>query len=128
MSIRGYKKKTKPALWKQMADQAEKAVDKYLKRHPQRNRQSENRRRLYSRHATRFIEEARRNGVQCPVTGGEVNQIHHRNGRLGSLLMDKRFWIPVSREGHRKIHDAPDWARANGLLAHIGEWNMPAPV
>jgi hypothetical protein len=52
-------------------------------------------------------------------------QIHHVRGKLGPLLTDERFWLPVSFAGHRWIHDHPDEARAKGLLAAIGEWNMP---
>ena len=114
--IRGYKKKTKPALWTKAFPP--KRIDGEL----------EKRRLLYARDAKAFIADAQRKGIQCPVTGGKVTQNHHKRGRLGALLMDKRFWIPVSARGHRKIHDAPDWARANGLLAHIGEWNMPVPA
>ncbi len=53
---------------------------------------------------------------------------HHSRGRLGMLLHDQRFWIPVSRLGHNLIHDNPDKARAmtwNGipLLCAKGDWN-----
>ena len=30
------------------------------------------------------------------------------------LLMDERFWLPVSREGHNKITDDSKWASDNG--------------
>lgn len=57
-----------------------------------------------------------------------ATDIHHQRGRLSKLLMDQRWWVPVSRDGHRKIHDQPDWARGvfwNGipLLCARGEWN-----
>ena len=30
------------------------------------------------------------------------------------LLLDVRWWKPVSREGHIKIENNPEWAKANG--------------
>lgn len=54
--------------------------------------------------------------------------VHHSRGRLGPLLMDERFWIPVSRIGHVFIHDNRARARELNwrgipLLAAIGDWN-----
>jgi hypothetical protein len=42
--------------------------------------------------------------------------IHHKNGRIGSMLNDKRYWLSVCRECHTKIHANPKWARENGYL------------
>lgn len=61
----------------------------------------------------------------CPVTGKEAIEIHHKLGRIGfadqwarinnmSLLLDSRFWLAVSREGHMKIEMNPEWAKENG--------------
>jgi hypothetical protein len=50
----------------------------------------------------------------CPVTGGKATQVHHKKGRIGKLLMDKRFWLAVSDEGHRKIELNPEWAKEMG--------------
>lgn len=59
-------------------------------------------------------------GERLPAT-----EIHHIRGRAGSLLVDTRFWLPVSRKGH-------DWVEANrpeavkrGWLAGAGDWNKP---
>lgn len=46
--------------------------------------------------------------------------VHHSRGRLGSLLMDARFWIPVCRICHNWIHANPAAAREAGLL---GPWH-----
>lgn len=54
-----------------------------------------------------------------------ATQVHHCNGRTGSLLMDKRFWVPVCAEHHRWIHDHPEQARERGLLCAKGQWNKP---
>src|SRR4051812_11015569 len=39
-----------------------------------------------------------------------ATQVHHKKGRRGKLLLDQRYWIAVSDEGHTKIHDFPVWA------------------
>lgn len=61
----------------------------------------------------------------CPVTGQIARQIHHMKGRQGyadewarenkiSLLIDRRYMLPVSDEGHRKIELNPAWAKEMG--------------
>tara|TARA_R110000744_G_scaffold195512_2_gene314591 strand:+ start:650 stop:1078 length:429 start_codon:yes stop_codon:yes gene_type:complete len=50
----------------------------------------------------------------CPITGKAADQIHHKKGRIGSLLLDTRFWLAVSHDGHRKIEEKPDWAKEMG--------------
>lgn len=61
----------------------------------------------------------------CPVTGKPTTDIHHKRKRRGfadewakenniSLLIDERFWLAVSREGHKKIEDNPTWAYEMG--------------
>jgi len=52
----------------------------------------------------------------CPVTGDEVTEIHHTNGREGDRLNDVRYFLGVSRRGHNWIHDNPQEAREKGWL------------
>lgn len=40
--------------------------------------------------------------------------IHHMKGRVGKLLLDERYWLPVSRKGHIKIENNPLWAKEMG--------------
>lgn len=56
-------------------------------------------------------------GKMCAVfPNRKATQCHHKRGRIGKLLLDKRYWLPVSDEGHRKIENNPDWARENGFI------------
>lgn len=48
---------------------------------------------------------------------------HHKRGRHRTLLIDARFFIPVSAWGHTWIHKHPEEARVLGLLAELGSWN-----
>ena len=53
-------------------------------------------------------------GKICPVTGQKATEVHHKAGRTGKLYLDVRYWLAVSREGHRKIEENPEWAKENG--------------
>lgn len=63
-------------------------------------------------------------GKRCAVLGNLVaTEVHHMRGRDINtfyddwarehdlpLLLDERFWLAVSHEGHRKITENPQWA------------------
>ena len=62
----------------------------------------------------------------CPITKQQTTDLHHRKGRKGfaddwarenniPLIIDVRFFLAVSREGHDKIENNPDWAYENGF-------------
>jgi hypothetical protein len=67
-------------------------------------------------------------GCWCPVMQTifgrkvKVQDVHHRRGRVGSLLCDTRYWMAVSRSGHRWIEENMDEARKHGWLANRGDW------
>lgn len=50
----------------------------------------------------------------CPITNKKTTEIHHKKGRVGSLFLDVRYWLAVSREGHRMIEENPEWAKKEG--------------
>lgn len=50
---------------------------------------------------------------RCPITGKQTTDVHHKKGRVGTLLLDTRFWLAVSREGHKQIEENPEWAKEN---------------
>lgn len=54
-----------------------------------------------------------------------TEDIHHIRGRAGSLLLDERGWLPVSRKGHDWIEKHRKLAQNRGWLAGPGEWNEP---
>lgn len=84
-------------------------------------------RQAYKAQARRFLEA---NPV-CQVWPMKGNRkrpsvdVHHMRGRFGSLLIDQRFWMAVSREAHDEIHRHPDAARRAGYLCPKGQWNVP---
>lgn len=43
-------------------------------------------------------------------------EVHHRRGRIGSMLVNEAYFLPVCRECHRWIHDHPSEARMKGYL------------
>lgn len=50
----------------------------------------------------------------CPITGQPATEVHHKKGRIGKLLCDVKYWLAVSREGHIKIENNPEWAKEQG--------------
>jgi hypothetical protein len=76
----------------------------------------------YAKRAKEFIQ-----GKMCAVyPDRRATEVHHMAGRVGfaddfarlnntPLLLDERYWLPVSREAHRKITDESAWAIENGF-------------
>lgn len=52
---------------------------------------------------------------QCEVCGWGANlQIHHKKGRINTLLTDKRYFLAVCHTCHQKIELFPQWAKEKG--------------
>lgn len=51
----------------------------------------------------------------CKVCGRSPVDPHHTRGKVGSLLNDLRYLIPLCREHHRKAEENPSWAKENKL-------------
>ena len=49
----------------------------------------------------------------CPITGRPTTDVHHKKGR-GKYFLDTSTWVALSREGHRKVEENPQWAYENG--------------
>ena len=75
-----------------------------------KKRQVENLQYLVLR--TEFL--AKKENQICPITNKPTTDIHHQKGRIGKLLLDTRFWIALSREGHKFVEENPEWAKEAG--------------
>lgn len=62
---------------------------------------------------------------QCGGCRNASHEIHHSRGRVGTLLLDWRYWLALCRSCHRWAGDNPAKARAHGLLCAEGKWNVP---
>lgn len=51
----------------------------------------------------------------CPITKKPTTDVHHKKGRVGSLFLDQRYWVALSREGHKYVEENPEWAKTNGF-------------
>lgn len=83
---------------------------------------------LYSWVRLQFLKMLEANQVNCPITGKPItteSDVHHKRGRVGyadqwardndiPLLLDPRFFLGVSREGHEWIESHPKEARELG--------------
>ena len=54
-----------------------------------------------------------------------ATEVHHANGRAGTLLIDERFWKPLCSSAHRYVTEHPKYAREDGLTCPFGMWNKP---
>ncbi len=69
--------------------------------------------REYSKLKAQFLSDNPRCAVFPHLWASEC---HHSKGRLGRLLCDVRWWVPVSREGH-------DWIESHHRDAREKFWN-----
>lgn len=53
-------------------------------------------------------------GKKCPMCGKDATQVHHKKGRIGKLLLDVRFFLPVTQDCHQYIEEHPEWAKEQG--------------
>lgn len=94
-------------------------------------KQTAGRRAKYNRRVKVWLTEPRNYWcrVWMLVRGVHIRatQCHHRAGRRltkqGDLLMEEKFWCPVSMSGHQWIDAHRAEARELGLLAPFGEYN-----
>lgn len=141
MSLYGYKPKTRKAPWVKVLA-VNRDVRKFV-RSVSKSRVS--RQKLYREKSRAFLRALRREGKLCPVvttlsvaqlraeTGcthrvisKKITETHHMRGRAGTLYLDERFWLGVSKIGHRWIHMNMDKARARGWLCAKGLWGVSA--
>ena len=67
--------------------------------------------KIYSELRKEFLK-----GKICPVTGKQATEVHHLKGRENDRLNDGEFWLAVSRDGHRYIHNNPKESMEKGWL------------
>lgn len=98
------------AIRKQEEEDAKPAKEfKPIKRRSDKRADQE---REYNARVKKFLE-----GKQCAVFPGNVaTQVHHRAGRENDMLLDEEFWLPVSDEGHKFIHDNPIYSKNRGFM------------
>jgi hypothetical protein len=66
--------------------------------------------KAYRREARLFITL----NPKCKVCGAKATEIHHKQGRIGELLLDKTKWLAVCSDCHQRITEDSDWAIKNG--------------
>lgn len=73
-----------------------------------------------------FVDVVGRYVGVCQRCGGRgFVELHHKRGRLGPLLIDKRHFAILCESCHRHVHTHVNKARGEGWIAQIGEWNRP---
>ena len=71
---------------------------------------------------SRYAKEARTFRIMnpvCKINSPEFTHktdcVHHAKGRIGHLLLDKRWWVPSCGHCNKYVEDNHNWARMNGF-------------
>lgn len=134
-----YQRKTKPALWMDAFPEQVRPKASNRKQIKSRTKDRAKEEALYRSESAEWLRNVRRRGDKCPVvasipelrqgcrygwpTCNRITEVHHMRGRAGTLLRDKRFWLGVSKAGHRWIHSHVAEARRRGWICAAGQWN-----
>lgn len=131
-----YVKKHKPALWLRGRTGASyrRKASLRLKRTKSRIKAARGQiTRIIVRSKKRANEEAKyRRRVKVWIIGKYceccfqtyASECHHSRSRIGSLLLNEKYWIALCSKCHRFVHENPSWARTRGLLCEKGKWGL----
>lgn len=72
------------------------------------------RKQFFSREENQLCK-ARVDGV-CNI---HATDVHHMAGRIGELLTNPTYFLPVCRQCHRYLHDHAKWAEEHGFIIHL---------
>lgn len=78
--------------------------------------------RLYTKVRKTFFQQEENQVCHVRVDGFctiQATDVHHKAGRLGELLTNTSYFLPVCRHCHRYIHDNSKWAEENGYIIHL---------
>ncbi len=65
----------------------------------------------YNKQVKEFLK-----GKSCAVFPElRATQVHHMAGRIELLLLDQKYWLPVSDKGHIEVENNPKWAKEHGF-------------
>ena len=83
--------------------------------------------RQYRKEVAEWIKGRCCFGCQYGFGGGirikAATECHHSRGRIGKLLLDKRYWVPLCRDCHDLAHREIAKAREFGIICMKGKWN-----
>lgn len=92
----------------QMSAVVEKKVQPIAKRTPKRAKEEKE----YLKLREVFLTE----NQKCAVFPKKKStEVHHVAGRSGVMLLDTKYWLPVSQSGHEKIEKEREWAFKMGF-------------
>lgn len=116
-------KKTRPAPWTQMKRGLKPRARPEKTKRRRIKPVSKSRARvlaLYARKAKRFRAEH----PWCGRCNLRATDVHHKRGRVGSLLTDERHWVTLCRSCHDWVGANPGQAAEAGWL-DLGKWGQP---
>jgi hypothetical protein len=66
--------------------------------------------KVYRKEARRYLTQH----PQCGICKQPSSTIHHRQGRIGELLLDKSKWLSLCLPCHQRVTEDSAWAIKNG--------------
>lgn len=79
---------------------------------PQKSEKRIDEEKIYMEKRKKFLEENPKCAVYPSLKSTEV---HHKRGRRGTLYLDEKHWLAVSKKGHNEITTKHQWALDNGF-------------
>ena len=71
--------------------------------------------RQYAIDRKKYLEVNNLCGAEIECLVGQSTEVHHMKGRIGDLLLNQEFWLPVCRLCHDWIENHPKEAKEKGL-------------
>lgn len=89
-----------------------KPEEKKVYRIPKQSKKRKSEDKVYLKSKKEYLTER----IRCEVKGcNRVSEdLHHKRGRTGNLLYDKRYFMAVCRKHHTEIETDPKAAKENG--------------
>lgn len=81
--------------------------------------------KAYSRLKSAWLADPANKKCRVANCARPTTDLHHQYGRVAGLLTDTRYWIPLCKVHHHRVHTDIPWARENNLIAKKGEWLNP---
>ena len=72
---------------------------------------------LYSILSKQYLKDHPTCEAKIPgvCSGSPSNQVHHKKGRIGELLLDTRYFLATEDNCHKYIEEHPDFAKEQGF-------------
>lgn len=86
----------------------------YCKNHQYKRKKSD-KQKSYETESKLFRSEGTKCEIKSPVCVGAIQGTHHKKGRIGNNLLDKKHWMRACNPCNDYCEAHPNWAKENGF-------------